>query len=335
MKQNQPKVLFVIGYARSGTTILGKLLNEIDGFFCGGELRELWSKALPESRSKCGCGTPLNNCKLWLEVLQAWLSRHGIGMLKDIAQVASLQDRVLRWHNLLRILTGAWKPGSRQTDLDSYVESTERLYHAIHKVTGDTVIVDTSKGSVVFTALMARAPGINPYFLHVVRDPRGVIFSRQRSRERRLEDHRHPRPGAAKLGKLILIQDALSWVVMNLMTKFILRRLAAKNSLSITYEDFVANPRATLEKVAALVDEPLEELSFLNGNTAVLGENHIAFGNTNRKDTGPVDLREDLAWVSHLTNIERRMVEILTSPLSGQYGYKSSKVYQSYPQTVD
>ena len=43
------KVLFIAGTSRSGSTLLGQLLGQIDGFIHIGELRQLWKKGFGQN----------------------------------------------------------------------------------------------------------------------------------------------------------------------------------------------------------------------------------------------------------------------------------------------
>jgi hypothetical protein len=47
------KVLYIAGFGRNGSTILGNILGELDGFFHGGELNFVWERNLLDNR-RCG-----------------------------------------------------------------------------------------------------------------------------------------------------------------------------------------------------------------------------------------------------------------------------------------
>lgn len=49
------RVLSIVGYTRSGSTLLDSILGELDGVFSAGELHYLWERGLLEHRT-CGCG---------------------------------------------------------------------------------------------------------------------------------------------------------------------------------------------------------------------------------------------------------------------------------------
>ena len=42
------RVLYILGWGRSGSTVLGNILGEVDGFFCAGELHYLWERRLSD-----------------------------------------------------------------------------------------------------------------------------------------------------------------------------------------------------------------------------------------------------------------------------------------------
>src|SRR5205823_1051409 len=50
----QPKVLYIAGPGRSGSTVLDQVLGELPGFVSTGELQALWQRGLVERRP-CGC----------------------------------------------------------------------------------------------------------------------------------------------------------------------------------------------------------------------------------------------------------------------------------------
>ena len=53
----------------------------------------------------------------------------------------------------------------------------------------------------------------------------------------------------------------------------------------------------------------------------VLGANHTVSGNPSRFVTGPIDLVLDDAWRTELPIETRRLVERITVPYRGRFGY--------------
>src|SRR5439155_13251896 len=105
-----------MGHGWSGSTILGNLLGELEGFFHAGELRRLWGEALP-SGAPCGCGAPIGDCPVWSKVLA-----HPSVASLDPAQVDRWHRavRVRRTPRLLRFRRG--RPMGRP-DLDRYLDA--------------------------------------------------------------------------------------------------------------------------------------------------------------------------------------------------------------------
>ncbi|HDO25996.1 MAG TPA: sulfotransferase, partial [Nitrospirae bacterium] len=75
MNENRIKVLYIAGMSRSGSTILGNILGEIDGFFNAGELIDIWDRGLA-SDGKCGCGMKISKCEVWRTVLDKAFGNH-------------------------------------------------------------------------------------------------------------------------------------------------------------------------------------------------------------------------------------------------------------------
>ena len=68
MPDSGTKVLYIARFGRSGSTILGNVLGEVEGFFHGGELRSIWEHGLILNKV-CGCGVPFRECEMWRPVL--------------------------------------------------------------------------------------------------------------------------------------------------------------------------------------------------------------------------------------------------------------------------
>ena len=307
--ENGLKVLCISGCSRSGTTLLGKLLNEVDGFFFVGEMSFLWSEWLVSRNggpSYCGCGDPLDTCEFWGEVLQHWAANDSGDMRSIIEQALSKQTKALGWANLLRILAGSQRAPQRSRAISEYAQVLGDLYRSIAEVSGASVIIDSSKLP-IYTALTAVAPGITTYPLHIVRDPRGVVYSHTKSLDKPLTNSRRPRPR-----KALVAYKAFSWGLRNVTVGITARRLAPDRSLRVTYEELVAQPRRVLQRIPELVDEPVGEMLFLRDRSAILGPNHVAHGNRNRATVGEIALREDRAWAKHLSTSDRLIVDALT-----------------------
>jgi hypothetical protein len=292
------KVLFVMGHGWSGSTILGNLLGEMDGFFHAGELRRLWGEALP-SGAPCGCGEPVAGCPVWSKVLA-----HPLVAGLDVAQV----DRAHRRATPVRrtpVLLGMGRSGRAATpELACFLDAAQRLYRAVAEVTGARVVVDTSKRAGEAAAAMLM-PQVDVSFVHLVRDPRAVAHSWAR---RSVPGH----------GPVATSRD---WMAFNGLDEAIGWRAGRGRSMRLRYEDLVADPVTSLRAAARLVNEHAATLPVSSDGMASLGVNHGVMGNPSRFVTGGVQLREDDEWRRSGSADARKVVTALTLPLLLRYGY--------------
>jgi hypothetical protein len=66
------RVLLMVGHRRSGTTLVGNLLNQEPGFFHAGEMHRFWSRVC-EGRPS-GCQKPVSVCRIWRPIVNATLN---------------------------------------------------------------------------------------------------------------------------------------------------------------------------------------------------------------------------------------------------------------------
>ncbi|MCP3973970.1 MAG: sulfotransferase [bacterium] len=300
------KVIAIAGSARSGSTILDGILGSFDGGFSAGEVRWLWQRGLIERRL-CGCSSPLPDCELWTRIL-ARAFPAGV----DVAEVAAASGRLrLRYAPLARIRA---LHGIYDRMLTPLADVVGPLYQTISRETDANFIVDSSKLS-TYLYILSKNPSIDLRVVHLVRDPRAAVYSAGRTKAQLdttiARPMRPTSPGRA----------AVDWVAFNGLT----RSLFGSNSdryLLLRYEDLVAQPASSVRDILAMADVPEVANAAIEGNRVVLQENHTVSGNPSRFVTGPVDLVLDDAWRSEMPKKTRRMVDRITAPYRGAFGYE-------------
>lgn len=306
------KVLYIVSGTRSGSTILDQVLGELDGFFSSGELRFIWERGLLEDR-KCGCGLPVRRCTVWGEVLATDLGEGPLGD-RSPQEIVDALHRSVRVRHTWKILRRS--PGdlaAKDPALALCADVADRLYRAVGKVTGARVIVDSSKNP-SDAALLRLLPSVDPYFVHLVRDPRAVAYSWQRKR-------REPdREGQAEMPTWSLPKTVLNWDEVNLAAGAV-RRKAGRRAILLRYQDFVLRPQEAVRRIADLVGEHPNELPFSGERTVDLSTNHTVSGNPSRFRTGRVVLREDDEWIGAQSQADRRLATALTLPLLPGFGF--------------
>jgi UDP-N-acetylglucosamine transferase subunit ALG13 len=309
-----PRILYVAGWGRSGSTLLDRMLGQVPGVFSAGELRDIWKRGVLEDRL-CGCGERFSACQVWSEV-----GRRAFGGWDkvDVVELQRLRDRLDRpWAPPL-VLGSRAVPGLDR-DLARYVEALDRLYHAIRETTGSRVIVDSSKIP-TYLLLLRHLPDVDLRVVHLVRDSRGVVHSWQRHVER--SDAGEGGPVAeAELPRYGTAPAAVRYLFYNGLTHAVRWGLP---SLFLRYEDLVRDPAPALRGILRHVGVEADEaaLGFIGDGTLELGANHTVDGNPMRLSTGAVRLREDDAWRREMEPRARRLVSAVTAPLLSRYGYR-------------
>ncbi|MBA3350555.1 MAG: sulfotransferase [Actinobacteria bacterium] len=306
------KVLFIMGWTRSGSTILDGVLGALDGWVSAGELHYIWERGLLEDRL-CGCGEPFHECPFWKNV---WVAAYGsVEDRPDPRQVVAWQQQAVRTRHTPRLLrmgplpTG-WGP------LDAYAPVAAALYEGIGNVAGAKVVVDSSKRP-SDAALLGVLPGVDPYFVHLVRDPRAVAYSWQR-RKATLDLQ-----GAAdaEMPRHSSFYSAFGWLELNGGAELVRRHFGPARSILVRYEDFVAAPEPTIEKVAEMVGELPDRLPFTGTHTVAMQPNHMAGGNPTRFNAGDVTLKPDTEWINRLSRGSNLLTTLTDSPLLHRYRY--------------
>ena len=308
MSDERIKVLYVAGFGRSGSTLLGNVLGQLDGFVSVGEIGHIWKHGLILNKA-CGCGALFKECEMWLPVFEEAFG----GMDRvDPWKMIRLRESWARTKHIPLMLA---PPGRRlvKRRLAEYLDNLRRLYHAVQSTTGSEVIVDTSKFP-SYGYVLGMIPSVDLHVVHLVRDPRAVAYSWL---QRRLQPDPESPEFMAQYGP---VASSLRWMARNLATEALWWR-SPKRYLMLRYEDFVAEPRKTIRRVLELVQEEKAPLPYAAEHAVKLGVNHNIWGNPSRFRTGTVEIRPDRKWVSRIKPGDSRLVTSLTFPLLVRYGY--------------
>jgi hypothetical protein len=310
-----PRVIYVAGMGRSGSTVLERLLGQLPGACPAGELVHLWHRGVIEGE-RCGCGEPFPDCPFWGKVGAAAFG--GWGNV-DPGRVIRLRNRVDR-ARLVPLLASAAARRTLQPQLDEYVAYYLRLYAAIGQASGSRLVIDSSKHASLAFCLRGH-PGLDLRVIHLIRDSRAVAYSWSKS---------VPRPETAlesRMWTYPAASAALRWDVQNAAIQLL--SWAGPPPVQIRYEDFVRDPAATVRRIAKFADLDCgPEFPFLDtdeaGNwRADLHTAHTVSGNPMRFTTGRVPIRHDTSWRTAMPPGKRRTVTAMTLPFLARYGYLS------------
>jgi hypothetical protein len=218
----RPKVVYVMGAGRSGSTILGVTLGNCEDIFYAGELDKwLMRSGVPKRGGE-------ERTRFWRAVLE---------------QMDGAQDLFGREaHQYLERSSALFRVNRRSTRRrlrQHYREVTEDLYRAIARSAGTTHIVDTAHYPLRARELQQMS-GIDLYLIFLARDPQSVVASFER------EDVPEARFNA-------LTTNAYLWLT-HLLSSYVFLRHPRERRIFLRHEDFLADPEGVLRSLLAHLD---------------------------------------------------------------------------------
>jgi hypothetical protein len=227
-----PKILYIAGYSRSGSTILDIILSshpEITGVGEVTFLVEDWA----ESSRHCSCGLPYQECDYW----KGLFSNPGL-----LPELTSLVQRIEKRSSVPRLLLGAIP----REDREVYRAYQNKLLAHVVAQTGGSIVVDSSKSARLalgrFVALHKLASQ-DVYVLHLVRDGFAVMESQLITGdnwvlEGRMASNRWP-----------ALRTVFGWVTTNLWVPLLGHLIGPDRYMLLRYEDFIEKPAETLQAI--------------------------------------------------------------------------------------
>jgi len=302
-------ILYIAGAGRSGSTLLERILGQIDGVVNIGELRHVWHRS--PTAQRCGCGEILGECTFWKEVMaQTEFSLTTEGF----AGLSAAQHQM----NRLRYVPGVLK---KPLGDDKYIRNqiiytgtVHKIYAAIHDLTGCHTIVDASK-DIPTLNLLREMTDLRLRVLHLVRDSRAVAYSWTREKKQA-----HHVGEIGYMDRHSPHRSALEWIYRNQLTEMACDRV--DGYIRVRYEELIADPLEVIGRVAHFIGLSEPDLRFINGVEVQFSkENHALVGNPMRFQKGAVKLKVDNAWQHELKKTDKAIVTALTWPMLHRYDY--------------
>ncbi len=224
---DRPRVLYVMGAGRSGSTTLGITLGNCDDVFFAGELDNwLVRSGVPQVEDD-------DRLRFWEDVR---------GQLEDPRAAEQMygnhaQHAIERSMSLLRVRK--W-PLRRRLGR-RYRAVAEDLYRAVARAAGVGTIADTSHYPLRARQLQ-RLDGIDLYLIFLVRDPQGVVASFNRQ-------------DVGEFTKSTLHTNLYLWAT-HLLSLITFLGHPRDRRVLLRYEDFVADPASTIHQLMTLAGAP-------------------------------------------------------------------------------
>ena len=218
---NKIEVIQTIGNPHSGSTLFSIILGSVHGFFNAGELKNITRDTLPVEL--CSCGNTVENCNFWQEVFTKW----------EIERVSSFKEYkylYLKYERVSGIIKILWNLIFPTETFNLYIKDTEKLYRIIYKLSGNSVIVDSSKMP-QRTLILSRFAKVK--IVHLCRDFKGVLNSSKKQSSKDLNK------GLEKTKQVnSSLRTLTMWVSLNLVCEIL---TSFQDSYKIKFKDFVSD----------------------------------------------------------------------------------------------
>ena len=305
---NTPKVIYIGGHGRSGTTNVDRVLSEVTGGFSAGEIHRFWAYGLAKNW-KCSCREKLRECEFWGPVLRQ--SFKEVGSSEE--EILEAWKAVVRPHSLLSLWYPSLRSARFQRQLMLYRSFLEVLYRTVAQRSGTRVIVDSS-GSPLHGYVLAGLGEIDVAMVHLVRDVRAVAFSNQKQKP----NPSAPAPDATMRTKPFP-RVAATWMLYN----YLLEGLEAEvDTYTLAkYEELFATPQTRFGGLANKmgIESMVEDV--FRGDRVCLSSEHTGQGNPVRYKKGIEKLAPDTEWVEKMSRVKERFMAHVCKTRLEKYSY--------------
>jgi hypothetical protein len=310
----KPEIIYITGYGRSGSTLLDILLSQHSNIFGGGELFYALD-IISDEDGLCSCGERVSTCKVWNSIagkISQWVDQRGI----TINHLRQLQKKVEPRSALINVLLRRNWSQLKDDEFQLYDAFQNFFFNELARHHNSVrYIVDASKSAARAAnrvLALKQVAGLPVRVIHLVRDPRGVINSAQKGKNKDLEK------GVKSKGKFLPMRAIIGWILANIIEAINSKLKDPNNIMVIKYEDLVHHPRKTLKIICKFIEIDPEPILNTLGPAHLPVRGHSIGGNRMRLGKVKVDPRKSeskIPWYYHLVCI------MLCWPLMRRYGY--------------
>lgn len=255
---SMPDVLYIMGTGRSGTTILEVLLTSGARIAGTGELKHIFRDGFLRNQ-RCACGQPSSECELWSSVRRTagWSE-------EECRKLRGLIERLEGHAHFPLVFLGL----TSRAKAAQYRKVGSVLFRSVAKLTGSSVVVDSSKYPGRALLLYRAYPG-RVKIICITRSAAGLLAAFQKPNQ----DEQRPKSLSA----------AAAYYVYVLFCMWLVRIRLGAQCLTIRFEDLIKDPVEVLRKIEAWSGVSLAEAreKLVAGEPFAVG--HIVTGNRLRK----------------------------------------------------
>lgn len=295
-----PRVVFIAGSMRSGSTLVAELLGSYEGVVAIGEINNMASIGV--SGQWCSCGSEALHCPVWGSIVDELSRDNRASELSRLRQTLERQRRLPQLLALRHVKEPRWP-----TDIARYVDVLRTTVERLARNAGARVVVDSSKSAAAMALMLLAHP--DAAVVHVLRDPVAVAGSE--SRRLHVRDAlttAPPRPRSVP-------KSSVDWLLGNVECRLVGR--TARRYAVVHHGSLCSGPSETLERIAEEIGLSGEGPHFLVDRTVQLATSHVLAGNPSRNGPRVRTIRAAEQPDQPLSAPERALVRTLTWPAVG------------------
>jgi Sulfotransferase family len=285
------EVLYILGCHRSGSTILTILLGNHSDIFGAGELGGYCKSSGLPKRS--------NNRLLnfWKSVKNEMENNLNGKLFIKKYDPSELESNSY----FIKHILGK----NKKDELNSYYQYIEQLYLSISKVSNRQIIIDSSKiisKAYILYKLFKANNNVKIKFIHLVRDPRGVVHSCLKSNES-------------------VLQGILFYLKTNFWAEIFKTIVPSSKFITVRYEDLLFSRKHILEHLTQFVGVSLDEISRKIENSGYF-DTGLLFNGNRIKGKDNIRLSNKVEWISTLSKAKIVLIYLFCLPFCLKYRYK-------------
>lgn len=294
-------VLFIVGYNRSGSTVLERFLASHAGTVAIGEGYQIWKKGFGDRL--CSCRRRLDDCRFWTAVRSRAFPPDGT---PDESAWSALNWSVNRYRYVPMMHGRQLRTRRFEQGLAVSRPLVEGLYEAIADAASGRLVIDSSKDP-AYAHLLSVLPGVRVAYLHLVRDPRAVGYSQQRVREKPEFESQNEMMEQRGTTRAALRWDAWFLFAVGLIP------FVREPILRLRYEDFASDPVGTVARINGHLSRLGMPTLGSRGADADPDWYHSVSGNPMRFN-GELRIAPDEEWRTSMPRRAKALTTILTAP---------------------
>ena len=300
-------IVYIMGHARSGSTILNILLGNIDGVFSAGEINNYVISGWV-TNEYCSCGKRASECEFWSGV-QSSIESH---LEQEPSEIALVTRKMENWRTIFSV--SKQKRNVQTLRRNAYVLYAHAFFNSILERADSNWLVDASKVPMRLYNLLGGSE-FEYYVIHMVRDPRAVCYSLNRSIEKNLEGG--VQKDLSSRSYATTIKELYISAILSALVKW---KLPASRYLCVKHEDVVVRTADVLDKIDPFLGVRCDSLKDHVRGGGVLFQSHNVAGNRLRMQKD-IKITNDQSWLKEMSAARYILTSLAVAPLLIYFRY--------------